>query len=246
MFPVRDTIPSRHAPLVTVSLIIINSILFLLQSSIPHEGREALAYLFGLVPARYTSPDWQASSGMFPTPWPFLTHMFMHGSFFHLFSNMWSLWLFGDNVEDRMGSWRFLLFYLLCGILASFTHIYINPDSTLPTVGASGAIAGVMGAYFTLFPRARLIMFFPIIFIPVFFEMSAFFYLAYWFIMEIIRGTASLQVTEEVGGIAFWAHIGGFAAGFLLHRFFLLSRRDYRPWYPDEDIHEYPYRGFRR
>jgi membrane associated rhomboid family serine protease len=246
MFPIRDTIPSRHTPIVTVSLIVINSIIFLLQSSMPFEYREALAYLFGLVPARYTSPDWRAALELMPTPWPFVTHMFLHGSFFHLFGNMWSLWLFGDNVEDRMGSLRFLAFYLLCGFVAVLTHLFLNPDSTLPTVGASGAIAGVMGAYFSLFPRARLVMFFPVLFIPIFFEMSAFFYLGYWFLMELIRGTASLGVVEEVGGIAFWAHVGGFAAGFVLYRFFLLSSRDYRPWYPDETIDDYPYRGFRR
>lgn len=246
MIPIRDTIPSRHAPIVTVSLIVINTMIFILQGSLTADYQEALAYAFGLVPARYTSTDWVDSTGLGPSWWPFISNFFLHGGFWHLLGNMWSLWLFGDNVEDRMGKARFLLFYLLCGVAASLIHLFVNPSSIVPAIGASGAIAGVMGAYFALFPGSRLLMFLPILFIPFFFEVSAFVYLAYWFIVELVRGSLTLGMPPHAGGIAFWAHVGGFATGFLLHPLFLTKRAGYRPWYPDEDSRVYPYRGFWR
>jgi membrane associated rhomboid family serine protease len=182
-----------------------------------------------MVPARYTHPEWATLVG-FPVDdfWPFLTSMFLHGGWLHIITNMWALWIFGDNVEDRMGPVRFLIFYLLCGLFAGITHWFMNPDSTIPTVGASGAIAGVMGAYFILFPRSRVIVLLPILFIPLFFELPAIVYLGIWLFSQLFSGTLSVAATSDVAGIAWWAHVGGFIAGMLLHFLFIRRGREYR------------------
>jgi membrane associated rhomboid family serine protease len=163
--------------------------------------------------------------------------MFLHGGWIHLIGNMWTLWIFGDNVEDEMGPWKFLIFYLTCGLFASAVQIYTNPDSVLPTIGASGAIAGVMGAYYVLFPRARIIIMIPILFFPFFFEIPAVLFLAFWFLEQLFSGAFSLLGPKMLGGIAWWAHIGGFLCGMTIYRFFLdpsYCRRRYpdhsRPW----------------
>jgi len=140
----------------------------------------------------------------------------LHGGWFHLIANMWSLYLFGDNVEDRLGHFRFFLFYLLAGVAANAVHFTVNHDSTLPVIGASGAIAGVMAAYLRLFPFGRIITLVPVFFIPYFFEIPAYIFMGLWFLTQVFSGTASLALAEGGGGIAWWAHIGGFAAGFLL------------------------------
>ncbi|MEY2544213.1 MAG: hypothetical protein QOE81_1674, partial [Verrucomicrobiota bacterium] len=168
--------------------------------------------------------------------WPLLTHQFLHGGWFHIIANMWTLWIFGDNVEDRMGPGRFAIFYLLCGTIAGTTHLLTNPDSTVPSVGASGAIAGVLGAYLLFFPTARLIVLFPIFFFPLFFEVPAVFYLAIWFFGQLFSGTAALAGPQQVGGIAWWAHIGGFIGGMLLCGLFAQRRR---PSQPDEHALEW-------
>ena len=143
----------------TWTLIGVNVIVFLYETNLPRPMLEHFFYVFGLVPAKITRPEWAEYMGPDALGlWPFLTCMFLHGGWVHILGNMWTLWIFGDNVEDLMGPWRFLLFYLLCGIGASLLHIYINPVSTIPIIGASGAIAGVMGAYYTLFPRARIVI----------------------------------------------------------------------------------------
>src|ERR1700694_3373843 len=161
MIPIKDSVPTRSVPIVTRTIVLINVIVFFFELSLPRGSIEQFFYLFGLVPARYTHPDWAAAIG-FPIDsyWPILTHQFLHGGWLHIFANMWTLWIFGDNVEDRMGPGRFLTFYLLCGLAAGVVHVMTNPDSTVPTVGASGAIAGVMGAYFVLFPTARVVILF--------------------------------------------------------------------------------------
>jgi membrane associated rhomboid family serine protease len=147
---------------------------------------------------------------------------------------MWTLWIFGDNVEDRMGPVRFLIFYLLCGFAAGIVHWYTNPDSTIPTVGASGAIAGVLGAYFFLFPASRVVVLFPILFIPFFFELPAVTYLAFWALSQVFSGTLALADPREVGGVAWWAHVGGFISGLVLHFFFVRRGRAYRTPSRDE------------
>jgi membrane associated rhomboid family serine protease len=161
--------------------------------------------------------------------------MFLHGGWAHVIGNMWSLWIFGDNVEDVMGGARFVAFYLLTGIVAGLTHVATNGASTVPTVGASGAIAGVLGAYFVMFPRARIVVMLPILFFPFFFELPAVTYLLFWFLTNLLGGTMAGLGPGDVRGVAWWAHVGGFAAGMLLHRLFLPAKSQRaRPRQPDE------------
>ncbi len=222
MFPIQDSVPSRSVPVVTRALILINVVVFFFELSLSRESIIQLFYLFGVVPARFTDPEWAASIG-FPigSYWSLLTHQFLHGGWLHIVANMWTLWIFGDNVEDRMGPLRFIIFYLVCGVLAALTQVLVTPNATIPSVGASGAIAGVLGAYLLFFPTARLIVLIPILFFPFFFELPAVIFLVLWFFIQLFSGTAMLASPQQVGGIAFWAHIGGFIAGMLLCRFFV-------------------------
>jgi len=226
MIPITDTVQSRGVPLVTWGLILLNALVFLYELSIPPEYREAFFALFGLVPARLAADPGAA--------WTLLTCMFLHGGWMHFLGNMWILYLFGDNVEDRLGSVPYLLFYLLCGLAAGLTHFFLNPVSVVPTVGASGAIAGVMGAYFLLFPTARVVTLIPILFLPFFVEIPAVVYLGLWFASQLWSGTLSLVSPEAAEGVAFWAHVGGFVTGIVLLPLFKKSRRQYRPYYADE------------
>src|SRR5882762_4354926 len=211
MIPVRDSIPIRTVPVVTRTLILFNALVFLFELALPPEALERFVYLFGVVPARLTHPDWAAAAGLPGGAYlSLLTHQFLHGGWFHIISNMWALWIFGDNVEDAMGRFRFAVFYLLCGVLAGLTHIFIQPDLTVPSIGASGAIAGVLGAYLVLSPTARVVVLLPIIFLPFFFEVPAILYLAIWFLTQLYSGTIALAIPEQAGGIAFWSHVGGF------------------------------------
>lgn len=224
MIPLRDDIPARRVPLVTWGLIAVNVLVFLYQLGLAPRELDALIKLRGLIPARYSHPDLAANAG-FPRDGylSFLTSMFLHGGWLHLIANMWSLWIFGDNVEDRMGRLRFLLFYVVCGLAAGALHFFTNLDSTVPTVGASGAIAGVLGAYLVLYPRARVLTLVPIVFIPLFLEIPAVLFLLVWFGLQLLQ--AWMGLGGEGGGVAWWAHVGGFATGLLLHRVFL-DRRD--------------------
>jgi rhomboid family protein len=217
MFPIRDSIPSHSVPVATRLLVLVNAMVFILQLTLSPESLQQMAYLFGIVPARFTHQEWAASVG-FPvgTYWPVLTHQFLHGGWLHVISNMWALWIFGDNVEDRMGSVRFTIFYLVCGSVAGLVHIFINPDSVVPTVGASGAIAGVLGAYLMFFPTSRILVLFPIFIFPLFFEVPAVLYLVIWFLTQLFSGTLSLAGPARVADIAWWAHIGGFICGMIL------------------------------
>jgi membrane associated rhomboid family serine protease len=202
MIPLRDVIPSRTTPVVTVSLIAINAVVFLYQLSLGRHVEEFVLY-FGLVPAAFS---WVAV----------FTSMFLHGGFLHFGGNMLYLWIFGDNVEDRMGRGRFVVFYLLCGVAAALAQTIINPDSVVPVVGASGAIAGVMGAYFVLYPRSRILTLLPFFIFSQLIEVPAIFFLGIWFVMQLMSGVGSIATAtggEPSGGIAFWAHIAGFAAG---------------------------------
>lgn len=168
---------------------------------------------------------------------PFLTNTFLHGGWLHLILNMWTLWIFGPAVEDRMGPGRFAVFYLLCGILASLAHALFNAGSMVPALGASGAIAGVIGCYTRMFPFARLVIVIPILFIPLFFEIPALTFAAVWFVMQVVPGLFSLIQPHDLGGIAWWAHIGGFLTGVLLAPSIKRSVRNYRPFYGDEGSH---------
>ena len=219
----------------TWTLIAVNCLIFFFELAMPESALEHFFYVFGLVPARYTHPAWAIWLGLpIDDYWPFLTNMFLHGGWVHLIGNIWTLWIFGDNVEDRMGPYRFLFFYLSCGLAGSLAHLYTNPASTIPAFGASGAIAGVMGAYFVLFPRSRVIVLIPVLFMPLFFEFPAFLYLGVWALGQFFSGTLSLAYRGYPGGVAWWAHVGGFAAGIVLHFFFVKSREDYRRFSRDE------------
>ena len=216
MFPIRDTIPSKNYPIITHSLIAINVFCFLIQLFHGNEF-DYFAYLYGLVPARYTIPEISVYFNFFEQVFALFSFMFLHGGFMHILGNMWFLYIFGDNVEDSLGPVRFLLFYILCGLLSGLSHFLLNPYSNLPTIGASGAIAGVMGAYFILHPRSRILTLVPIIIIPLFFEIPAYFFIGIWFMIQFISATAS---RADVSGIAWWAHIGGFVFGIILLKLF--------------------------
>ncbi|UCF71936.1 MAG: rhomboid family intramembrane serine protease [Deltaproteobacteria bacterium] len=219
MIPIRDTIRSKNYPVVNTVIIVLNVLVFFMQPS-GGEGLKSFIFTYGLVPARYTIP---AISSYFTSSqqlFSFLSFMFLHGGFFHLLGNMWSLYIFGDNVEDRLGSLRYLLFYLLCGFASGISHLVVNWNSQIPTIGASGAIAGVMGAYLVLFPKSRILTLIPIFFFFQFIEIPAFFFLGIWFIFQFLSAAA----TAGQGGIAWWAHIGGFIFGIIFLRLFLLFK----------------------
>ena len=201
MIPLRDVIPSRTTPVVTIAIIALNTLVFLYQLSLGPAVEEFVLY-WGLVPIAFS---WVTV----------VTSMFLHGGFLHFAGNMLYLWIFGDNVEDRMGHGRFIVFYLLCGTTAALTQCVTNPESVIPMVGASGAIAGVMGAYFVLYPHSRILTLVPIFFFIQLIEVPALFFLAIWFVMQLLSGVGSIasSTNEPGGGIAFWAHIAGFAAG---------------------------------
>lgn len=223
MIPLRDTVKVHHTPWVTWSLILINVLVFLKGLQLDPDDLRSFQYLHGLIPARYAFPDWAASAG-FPSDYtPFLTSMFLHGGWLHLIFNVWLLWIFGDNIEDRMGHVRFLSFYLLCGLAAGLTQMYANPLSITPTVGASGAIAGVMGAYFFLFPYARIVIW--VFFLPLFVEVPAIAFLGLWVIIQMYKVTSGVGSFGAYQDVAWFGHLGGFIVGMFLYRPFLLRDR---------------------
>jgi membrane associated rhomboid family serine protease len=212
MIPIHDTLRSSTYPVVTHLLIGVNLAVFLFQMTLGPE-LERFIYFYGLVPARYSVPRIAGYFSLGQQLFALLSFMFLHGGFWHLLGNMWSLYIFGDNVEDHLGPLRYLGFYLLCGLVSGLTHMLLNVDSNVPTIGASGAIAGVMGAYFLLHPRARILTLIPIFFIPYFIEIPAFFFLGVWLLLQFLNATAS---HSGMTGIAWWAHIGGFLCGMVL------------------------------
>ncbi|MEW6447094.1 MAG: rhomboid family intramembrane serine protease [Bacillota bacterium] len=217
MIPIRDTIRSRSFPAVTVTFIIINLLVFLYQASLPREALDHLVHLYGVIPTR-DLPRLLDHPFSPATYIPFITAMFLHGGWFHVLGNMLYLWVFGDNVEDSMGRGRFMLFYLLVGFAGSLAHIFANPSAPIPTIGASGAVAGVLGAYFISFPRSRVLTLLPLFIFITLVEIPAVLFLVLWFGMQLLSGVASLAVTGET--VAWWAHVGGFLSGALLIRFF--------------------------
>lgn len=223
MIPLRDKNPTRHFPFITIMLIAINILVFIYEVSLGQNLGKFL-FRFAVVPNEiYQS----LHLGIFK-PFVFLTlitSMFLHGGWLHLGGNMLYLWIFGDNVEDKLGGLRFLIFYLLCGISASALHIYIEPNSIVPSVGASGAISGVLGAYVLMFPKARIVTLMPIFIFIQIAELPAYIILGLWFILQFFNGILSLgYATSGMNGIAWWAHIGGFIAGMI----FLFPFRKYR------------------
>src|SRR3954462_1490807 len=235
MIPLKNTVPSRYPPVVTWILIATNCLVFLFQNSLSPLELEMFLRDFALIPARYTAglAYGELTLGAFV---PMFTMMFLHGGWLHLIFNMWTLWLFGPTVEDRLGHGRYLAFYLACGLAASVAHLVFNPTSVIPAVGASGAIAGVLGCYMRLFPLARVIVLVPIIFIPLFFEVPALAFVGIWFIMQLLQGAAEFFTTSSGAGVAWWAHIGGFLAGLALAPILQRPVQTYRAYYPDEGI----------
>ena len=222
MIPLRDDAPRAGTPLVTYFLLAVNITVFLFEKTLDPRSLTLLTYQFGVVPYFVES----ALRGVNGVPLeaaivPIFTSMFMHASTLHLVGNMWALWIFGDNIEDHLGQFRYLMLYLLSGIAAAILHVLFNQGSQIPTVGASGAIAGVMGAYFLLFPSARVLTVVPFVFMFVW--LPAWVVLGYWFLAEFLSGAAnSLNHADAaaVGGVAFWAHVGGFIAGITLIKLF--------------------------
>ena len=206
MFPLRDTQPSYSRPVVTVLLIVLNVLVFLREFSLDDYSRNAFIAMYGLTPDAFHIQN-------------ILTSMFVHGGWMHVLGNMWFLWIFGDNIEDILGHGKYLLFYLLCGVAAALAQVLIDPFSRVPMVGASGAIAGVMGAYMVRFPRSRILTFAFIFFFVTTFEVPAWLMLIYWFAVQLFSGVGSIGFTQaSQGGTAFFAHIGGFIAGIVLIR----------------------------
>ncbi|GAB4294667.1 MAG: rhomboid family intramembrane serine protease [Roseovarius sp.] len=230
MFPYLDTVARRYPPVTVWTLIALNVAVFLYQSSLPPGAAERWLFDFALVPAR----QFGDLARVAPAGWtPFVTNMFLHGGWLHLILNMWTLWIFGPAVEDRIGPLRFALFYLACGIGAGLAHALANPASTVPALGASGAIAGVIGCYARMFPFARLIVIVPVLFLPLFLEVQAIVFAIIWFVMQIVPGVVSLG-GADAGGVAWWAHVGGFALGWLITPAVRRSARRHRRFYRDE------------
>jgi membrane associated rhomboid family serine protease len=217
VIPIRDTLRSRGTPVMVWLLILANLAAFAYELHCSERELERVLYEFGMVPAELLDPRAHFSLAWGGGGWlTLITNQFLHAGWLHLVANLWTLWIFGDNVEDRLGSFRFLAFYLLSGIAASALHLYFNADSTVPAIGASGAIAGVMGAYFVLFPTARIVTLVPVFVLPLFFEVPAFVFLLFWFATQFFSGALSLGAAGAGGGIAWWAHVGGFLAGIVL------------------------------
>ncbi|PYS50021.1 MAG: rhomboid family intramembrane serine protease [Acidobacteria bacterium] len=216
MIPFRDNIPSRSFPLITISLILVNVFVFFYELSLG-PGLEPFIGQYGVTPALVFA--WPRSDAPFlAVALPFLTSMFLHGGWLHLIGNMWYLWIFGDNVEDRLGHMTYLIFYLLSGLGAGIVHTVFNPDTVVPSVGASGAIAGVLGGYLVSYPFAKVLTLVPIFMFLQVVEIPAMIVLGLWFVMQFFYGTASLAATgaANAGGVAWWAHVGGFVIGMVL------------------------------
>jgi membrane associated rhomboid family serine protease len=230
MFPLRDDNPTTIAPVVTWALIAVNVAVFLYQVSLAADAAQVFVFQFGAIPSVVLGakklPDKFAA---IPPAASVFTSMFLHGGWMHLVGNMWFLWIFGNNIEEAMGHVRYLAFYLICGIVASVAHIFTNPGSAIPSIGASGAIAGALGAYIMLYPRARV---WTLIFLGFFVRLMyipAGVILGFWILIQCINGSL-MTGRQDMGGVAFWAHVGGFVAGVLLVGVF--KKRDVRFFNP--------------
>ena len=224
MIPLRDSNPSRTIPFVNYLLITLNVLAFLFEVSSGREMTKLILHL-GLVPYNFVD-DIQQMQISLGTILPLFSSMFLHGGWMHLIGNMLFLYIFGDNVEDRFGHLKYLVFYFIAGITAAATQIYMFPNSEVPMVGASGAIAGVLGAYVFMFPTAKVLTLIPIFFFFQLIELPAFLFLGIWFLMQILSGMFTLGIGADAGGVAWWAHIGGFVAGIVLFPF--LRKRRWR------------------
>ena len=222
MIPLRDDNPTRSRPVVTIALIVLCSLVFIWQLSLSPRGQQQAVYLFGFIPAvLFRNAELQGA--WIPAEATILTSMFLHGGWLHLIGNMLYLWIFGDNIEDRLGRGRFVAFYLLCGAVAALGQGLADPQSEVPMIGASGAISGVLGAYLVLYPRAKILVLVPLFIFITTLRVPALVVLGIWFGAQLL---SSLVAAPGAGGaVAFAAHVGGFVAGVLLIQFFARDRR---------------------
>jgi membrane associated rhomboid family serine protease len=216
VIPLRDVIPSRTTPYVTITLIGVNVLVFLFEVMLPESDLRTFLFSYGLVPSEFS---WFTA----------VTAMFVHASFMHVGGNMLTLWIFGDNVEDRLGHGGFLLFYLAAGLIANLAQTWSAPDAALPLVGASGAIAAVMGAYFVLYPHSRVLVLVFLLFFINIVEIPAILFLGIWFLMQLFGGVGQIGQAGDAGGVAFWAHASGFLTG-VASMLLLRLRQPHRPW----------------
>ena len=234
MLPIRDNIPSRRFPAITLALIAANTLVFLWELQLGPRMLERAFVELAIIPVRYSIPEIAESFSLSEQVLPFFSSMFLHGGWLHLIGNMWTLWIFGDNVEDRLGRWKYLLLYLASGVAAALLHIYTNLGSQVPTIGASGAIAGVMGAYFRFYPQARVETVIPPFIFGPYFDLPAVLFLGWWFLLQFFNGALSLGAgANGFGGIAWWAHVGGFVFGLVVC---LFARRPRAVYYDDEEF----------
>jgi membrane associated rhomboid family serine protease len=214
LFPLRDNVSRTHTPVVVWAIIALNVLVYLYEMLLDERSLQAFVMTHGLVPARYFAPEWATRVGF--VSWdltPFLSNIFLHGGLLHIVMNMWTLWIFGPALEDRLGPARFAILYVLAGLIASVTHALFNASSTAPVVGASGAIAGVLAAYALRFPCAWIRVLVLIVIIPLFFSVPAFVFAGIWFLLQVLQGWSALFMPHAASNIAWWAHIGGFIAG---------------------------------
>jgi rhomboid family protein len=217
VFPLRDNVSRSHPPVIVAAIIALNVAVFLYQLTLSPAALQAFLYEHALVPLRYFSPNWAWQVGLSPTDLsPLLTNTFLHGGFLHIALNLWTLWIFGPALEDRLGPLRFLALYLASGVLASAAHAFFNAGSAYPLLGASGAIAGVIAAYAVRFPLARIRTLLIIVIIPLFVNVPAMVFAGIWFFVQVMQATSDLFNPFGGSGVAWWAHVGGFIAGVVL------------------------------
>ena len=226
MIPIKDDNPTRTVPFVTVALIVINSAIFLYQMMLPAELDRLITLKYGVIPVEIIHWVDIRPEISIPVVLTLITSQFLHGSLFHLFGNMLYLWIFGNNIEDVLGHFRYLIFYITCGVIAGLVHVFTQPGSQIPTIGASGAISGVLGAYLIRFPKARVLVVFWFVFIIRLIYVPAIVVLGFWIFIQVFSGLGSLGI--EGGGVAWFAHIGGFIAGLALLRLFERRRHQWR------------------
>lgn len=249
MIPIRDNVPRVTPPIVVVGIIIFNALAFFYIKSLDPRDVVHLYHLLGVVPARFLEPEWASWAGYPQTfGWPLVSYMFLHGGWLHVILNMWMLWIFGDNIEDVTGHFGFLVFYLLCGLAAVAVHMFFEQTSPTPVIGASGAVAGVMGAYIVLYPHGRVLTLVPIIIIPLFLRIPSYLFLGIWFLSQVVSGILAKSMPAAVE-VAWWAHVGGFVAGIVLIGWFRkrgTCRYCYNPETRDYDPEENQEKSSRR
>lgn len=240
MIPIRDNVPCLITPYVLRTILILNAAVFLFEQMLTPQGRLVLFHLLGVVPARFFHPEWAVAAG-YPDAGtlPLFTYMFLHSSWLHIILNMWMLWIFADNIEDAVGHWRFIIFYLACGLVAIGVQMAIDPLASAPVIGASGAVAGVMGAYLMLYPHGKVLTLFPVIIIPFFFKIPAGLFLGLWFMIQVVSGVSD-HFNGSAERVAWAAHVGGFIAGMVMIKLFVRKDRCVYCYIPEKKDYELP------